>query len=134
MRAKILILGLIFPLMVGSVLSGEKVNYNWQEFFPDPVEQMYIIMEDGKIFKLTTLEQRRISLNAWELKKCLKHTQYKIEDIETIIHNHRFKRKFSSGDWKFYGDLKRYGFNGLFLHYCHMTNGVYNIEGEEKSK
>ncbi|GAI07418.1 unnamed protein product [marine sediment metagenome] len=90
-------------------------------------------MKDGKVFKHTTLEQKRISINAWMLKQALKQTQYKIKDIAIIIHNHRSKRKFSRGDWIFYRNLKRYGFIGRFLHYCHMTKEVYDIEkGGEK--
>ncbi len=136
MRAKILTLGLIYFLMLGSVLSAEKKDIinSWQELFPDLIERIYIIMKDGKIFKHTTLEERRISSNAWMLKDALKQTPYKIKDITIIIHNHRFKRKFSTGDWTFYRDLKRRGFNGRFLLYCHRTNKIYDIEDKAKSR
>jgi len=127
---KIFILGL--TLIISSVLSAGKKNISCEELFPDPVERMYVVMTDGKPFKHTTYEERRISSNAWMLKDALKQTSYKIKDIVIIIHNHRAKRKFSNGDWTFYRDLKRYGFSGLFLHYCHMTEKIYDIEKESK--
>jgi len=136
MKRKIFTVGLIYSLIISFALSAEKKNisYSYEELFPDLVERMYIIMKDGKIFKHSTLEQTRISLNAWMLKKALKQMQYKVEDILIIIHNHRFKRKFSTGDWTFYSSLKRYGFSGRFLHYCHQTKEVYDIEKKSKGK
>jgi len=129
MRIKILTLGLIFLLSLGSVLSagGKQINF-WQKFFTEPVETIYFIMRDGTLFKKSNQEERLIRLSAGILKEDLKKKSYKIKDIAIIIHNHRFERKFSDADWKFYRDLKKRGFNGLFLLYCHGTNKIYTLE------
>ena len=101
---------------------------SWQDYFPDPVERIYIIMKDRVLFKYTNYEERLIYLGVGVLEDFLKKKTYEIKDIAVIIHNHRFERQFSDGDWRFYKDLKRYGFEGLFLIYCHMTKKVYDIE------
>ena len=130
MRTKILTLGLICLLMLGSVLyAKEKYIKSWQDYFPDPVERIYIIMKDGVAFKQTNYEERLIHLSVGILEKTLEKMSYKIKDIAIIIHNHRFERQFSDGDWGFYRDLKRRDFEGLFLIYCHMTKKIYDIEG-----
>ena len=129
MRAKILIPSLIILLMFSSVLyAKEKYIKSWLDYFPDPVERIYIIMKDGVIFKQTNYEERLVRLNVGILEKTLKKISYKIKDVLIIIHNHRFERHFSDGDWRFYGDLKRRDFEGLFLIYCHMTKKIYDIE------
>lgn len=139
MKAKILILGLIYLLMVGSVLSTEKENLigeYWQKLFTEPVETIYFIMEDGVGFRHSNQDERIIYIDVEELKKSLKTLErtYEIKDISIVIHNHRIERKFSISDKRFYGNLKKYGFNGQFLIYCHRTKEVYNIKGKEKSK
>jgi len=128
MRAKILILGLGCLLMAGSVLSGEKARIkSWLDYFPDPVERIYIVMKDGKAFKHTNYEERLVYVGAGILEDFLKKKGYEIKDIAIIIHNHRFEQKFAPADWKFYNDLKRRSFNGYFLLYCHKTKEVYPI-------
>ncbi|MCK4816037.1 hypothetical protein KA005_09705, partial [bacterium] len=97
-----------------------------------PVERIYIIMKDGARLKDTNYEERLVRISAGLFENALKKKGYKIKDIATIIHNHRFKREFSPADWRFYRDLKRRGFNGRFLIYCHRTNKVYNIEDKAK--
>jgi len=133
MRAKIFAMSLIFLLIFSSILyTKEKYIKSWQDYFPDPIERIYIIMKDDVIFRQTNYEERLVWIGAGILENSLKKKAYKIKDISTIIHNHRFERKFSPADWKFYGDLKKRGFEGLFLIYCHMTNKVYNIEGKNR--
>jgi len=128
MKTKILILGLACLLMLGSAFSTEKKHTkSWLDYFPDPVERIYIIMKDGKAFKHTNYEERLVYVGAGILENILKKRGYKIKDIAIIIHNHRFEKKFSPADWKFYNDLKRRSFNGYFLLYCHKTKEVYPI-------
>jgi len=135
MKTKILTLGLICLLILGSILSAkEKRQTNfWQNFFTEPFETVYIIMKDGTAFKHTNQEERFIRLSAGILKETLKKKSYKIKDIAIIIHNHRIEQKFSPTDWKFYKDLKKRGFDGLFLIYCHRTNKTYILEEKKES-
>jgi hypothetical protein len=133
MKTKILILGLISLLMLGSILLAKKeANIkSWQDYFPDPVERIYIVMKNEKAFKHTSYDERLIYLGAGALEDFLKRETYEIKDIAIIIHNHRFEQKFSPADWKFYKDLKRRNFNGLFLIYCHKTKEIYDIKGNK---
>jgi hypothetical protein len=132
MRTKIMTLGLACLLILGSVLFGEKRESikSWLDYFPDPVERIYFVMKDETAFMFTNHEERLIYMGAGILEDFLKKKAYKIKDIVMIIHNHRFEQKFSDADWKFYRDLKKRGFNGLFLIYCHRTKEVYPISNQ----
>ena len=106
----------------------------WKELFPDPCETLYLFMKDNKIFKYSTRNTGGILINAEGIKEALESTKkYSMKDIAIVIHNHRFNRRFSPGDWQFYRDLKKRGFKGLFLMYCHWTKEVYDID-EKKGK
>ena len=134
MRTKILTLALICLLMSSFVLATEKKYIkSWLDYFPDPVERIYVIMKDEIAFKFTNYEERLIYLAAGILEDFLKKKAYKIKDIAIIIHNHRFERKFSDADWRFYRDLKKRKFDGLFLIYCHWANKSYCIEDKKKN-
>lgn len=68
------------------------------------------------------------NLDTGRLKKELKKKGYEIKDIAVIIHNHLTVCRFSDEDHKRYRRLKKYGFEGLFLVYCHTSDKVYDIE------
>jgi len=134
MRAKIVILGLIYLLMLGSVLPAEKRDdFNpWQKFFTEPFEIVYVIMKDGATFPCTSNHETMVDMSIGKLEEKLRKVKgknYNIKEIAVVIHNHRRKNYFTRGDYKQYKMLKKYGFNGLFLMYCHMTNKTYDIEG-----
>lgn len=136
MIKKIAFLMLVSLILFSPNLFAEKereVN-PWRELFTEPCEIVYFIMKDGQPFRVSDGGVRRIHVPIEELKKRLKEEKeaYEIKDIAIVIHNHRFKRKFSPADWKFYRDLKTRGFNGQFLMYCHITNKVYDIEDNKK--
>jgi len=137
-RIKILTFGLISLLMMSFVFSAEKKREvdPWQKLFTEPCEIIYFIMKDGTPFRCSSGETRRVHVPIEELKKRLKNEKeaYEIKDIAIVIHNHRTKRRFLEADWKFYRDLKRYGFSGQFLMYCHIANKTYDIEENKKSK
>ena len=130
MRAKIFVLGLILLLTpLSGTEKADVLNHDWQSLFTEPCETIYIIMKDNKIFKDSTQNVGGVLVNAEGIKEALGNTRkYSMEDIAIVIHNHRFRRKFSSSDWQFYRDLKKRGFNGHFLMYCHISKKVYNIE------
>jgi len=116
--------------MLGFVISAEEKDDDdsWRKFFPDHLERVYVFMKGRTAFRFTSNDETKIYLNAESIEEDLKKHGYKIEDIEVVIHNHFKKRKFSSRDVSQYRRLKKYGFNGCFLLYCHMTKKVYNIE------
>jgi len=107
---------------------------SWQELFTDPVEKVLVFVEDKNspgdkvIFRFQSFDERAVYLRVGEMEEDLKKHDYKIEDIEIIIHNHFVKCKFSESDKGQYRALKRRGFNGLFLLYCQRTKEVYDIE------
>jgi len=135
MRTKIIILGLIYLLMLGSVFAVEKkdvLNHNWQSLFTEPIETLYIIMKDKIGFKYTSHDEVMVHMNIGMLEKWLKKKNYEIKDIAIIIHNHLKNCRFSPDDWKQYRDFKSRGFTGQFLLYCQMTNKIYDIENKIK--
>ena len=133
-------IGLIFPLMLSSILSPEKkrqINISWQQFFPDHLERVYIIMKDGIIFPYTSHYAGKVYISIGWLEKALKkhkNKNYSIKDIAVVIHNHQKNKNFGQEDYEQYGMLKRYGFDGQFLMYCHRTKKVYDIEDKKKPK
>ncbi|MBA7497082.1 hypothetical protein ES702_07691 [subsurface metagenome] len=138
MKAKVLSLWLIFLVMMSFVFSAEKKKrvYSWQELFPDPIERVYIFMKNGVVIKYTSHYETKIHMSIGRLEETLKkikNKNYSIKEIRIIIHNHRRKNYFTSEDYRQYRMLKKYGFNGLFLLYCHRTKEVYDIEGKKKS-
>ena len=138
MRARIVILGLIYLLMLGSAFSIEKedsINNYWQELFTEPIETIYIFMKDDKGFKHSNQNEVRVYMDSGRLEEALKSFKgksYSIKDIAVIIHNHLKGCGFSDEDRKQYRSLKKYGFNGFFLVYCHTSNKTYDIEGENR--
>lgn len=137
MKTKILTLGLICSLMVGSIFPVEKKKKTnpWQELFTEPIEKVYIIMKDKKGFEYTSHDEIKVHMSIGRLEKTLKKVKnknYSIKDIAIIIHNHLKYCHFSDEDHKQYMRLKQYGFNGLFLLYCQRTNKTCCLEDKKK--
>ena len=135
---KSVFLAILPILLVGCVFSAEKKRQinPWQELFPDQVERIYIIMEDRTFFQRTDHYENKIYVDIGLLDEDLrkiKGKKYSIKSIAIIIHNHLKGCRFSPDDRKQYRRLKRYGFKGFFLLYCHSTNKVYDIEDKKKS-
>ena len=94
-------------------------------------------MKDGMIFNHNSQHDGKIYMKIGMLEKRLKKFKgknYSIKEIKVVIHNHRRKNYFTPADYRQYRMLKKYGFKGLFLIYCHRTNKTYDIEGKKKSK
>jgi len=136
MRARIVILGLIYLLMLGSVLpAGKFSDFNpWQSLFTEPIETLYIIMEDRIAFKFSNQDENQVFLTIGTLEKQLRTPErdYKMKSIAVIIHNHLKGCTFSPTDYKLYWRLKKYGFKGLFLLYSHTANKTYDIEDKNR--
>lgn len=136
MKAKILTLALIYLLLLGPALPAEKrdpINDYWQKLFTEPVETVYIIMKDYTIFPHSSYYEDVVYMEIGRLEKAIKKKGYKIEDIAVVIHNHLDDSRFSILDRKQYRRFKKYGFNGFFLLYSHITNKTYDIEDKRKS-
>ena len=137
MKTKIFILSLIYLLLLGSALPAErKDDFNrWQSLFTEPIETLYIIMEDWVAFKSSNQDENEVRMVLGKLEKQLRTPEriYKIRNIMVIIHNHLKDCTFSPRDRKLYWRLKKYGFRGRFLLYSHTTNKTYDIEGNKKS-
>jgi len=109
----------------------------WQKLFTEPCEIVYIIMKDGKIFKYENQDEIRVQMNIGKLEERLgkvKGKNYSIKKIKIVIHNHQRKNYFTRPDYRQYRMLKKYGFNGFFLMYCHRMNKTYDIEDKKKGK
>lgn len=131
MKMLSLVVIILLAVSCASIPREEKDQVkSWLDYFPDPVERIYVVLKDETVFKFTNYEERFIYLSAGILEDFLKKKGHEIKDIVIIIHNHRFEQKFSPADWRFYGDLKRRNFKGRFLLYCHWTKKVYDIENE----
>ena len=111
----------------------DSINDYWQRLFSEPVEKVCIIMKDYTIFPHTSHYEDVIYMEIGRLEKALKKKGYKIEDIIIVIHNHLTVCRFSDDDYKLYRRLKKYGFDGLFLVYCHTSKKTYDIE-KKKNK
>lgn len=135
MKTKIFILALIYSLLLGPALfAGEKDLNPWRRFFTEPFETVYVIMKDKRVFWRTGTNEIQVNMDTGRLEKELKKEGYEIEDIAIVIHNHLKTCRFSSSDHQRYRRLKKYGFNGRFLVYCHTSKKTYDIEGRKKSK
>jgi len=130
MKIKLLILLLIYSLMLSFALPAEKriqINISWKELFPDHLERVCVFMKDSTVFRFTSHYEKMVHLNSGSVEEDLKKHDYKIEDIEIIIHNHFIDHKFSENDEKQYRALKSKGFKGRFLLYCHRDNKIYSL-------
>ena len=135
MKAKTLTLGLICLLMLGCALSFEKkrhIDISWKELFPDCLERVCVFVKGAKVFRFTSHYENMVHLNVGSMEEELKRHGYKIEDIEVVIHSHFIRYEFSGRDEVQYRRLKKRGFNGLFLLYCHITKEIYDIEDKKK--
>lgn len=138
MRTKTLSLSLVSLLVMSLILSAEEKGRvcTWQDYFPDLLERVYFIMKDNMLFTHTDCFENTIHLRIESLEKEFKTSEkgYEIKDIKIVIHNHFIRCKFSPADKKYYRDLKKRGFKGQFLIYCHRTKEVYDIEEKGKPK
>lgn len=135
MKTKIFILALIYLLLLRSAFSAEEkaLGQSWPGLFTEPFEMVYVIMKDGATFPCTSRHETMVDMSIGRLKEELKKRDFSMKDIAVVIHNHRMKKTFGQEDWRQYHLLKRYGFNGRFLLYCHRTKEVYDIEDKKKS-
>jgi hypothetical protein len=100
---------------IGNIFDGV-----WTE----PFETAYILMYDGKIFKVTTQEFKRVGIDRWLLLDYFNKNGYTAMDMVLIVHNHFENPRFSSNDIQSYRMLRDGGFTGAFVLY-HVPSGKY---------
>jgi len=131
---KKIILALYLVLMVPLFAAADIKS--WAKLFTEPFEIVYVVMKDGATFPCTSKHEAMVDMSIGKLEEKLRKVKgknYSIKEIAVVIHNHRMKKNFGQEDWRQYYMLKKYGFNGKFLLYCHRTKEVYDIE-EKKEK
>ena len=128
-----IILGLYLAFLI-PLFAAADFN-SWKDLFTEPFEKVYVVMKDGATFPCTSKHEAMVDMSIGILEEKLrkiKGKNYSIKEIAVVIHNHRIKKSFGQEDWKQYHMLKRYGFNGRFLLYCHRTKQVYDIEKKKE--
>ena len=115
----------------------KKLDKYWGGQFKDLVESVHIVMKDGSTFKISSQEGRKVNLDVGMFDKYLrkiKGKEYSVKDIDTVIHNHLKRPKFSPSDKKQYRRFKDFGFTGKFLMYSHLREQAYEYKPKEKNK
>ena len=93
----------------------DKIIYAiFEDRFTETIEVMYFLMDDMKVYKLTSNEENRIRFNMWELKEDFKQSGHEISNIIVIIHNHERHAYFSNDDIIVYKTFRGEGFGGKF--------------------
>ena len=114
-----------------------EIDEFWGKEFKVLVETVYIVMKIGQTFPISSQEGRKINLDIGRLDEQLRKIEggnYSVKEIDTIIHNHLRRPRFSSSDEKQYRRLKDFGFTGKFLMYSHLRKEVYEYKQEKKVK
>jgi len=113
---------------------------SWGDYFTEPLETLYVQMEDNETWKYTSHDEKGINLSTEALQRWFKRinkergTDYNINNIKFILHNHLRDSKFSDRDYKQYRNLGGSGFKGRFLMYSNISKQVYDINKKEKDK
>ena len=111
-----------------AVKSEDKIMYAiFKNRFTEPIEVMYFLMNDMRLFRATSNDESKVSLRIWELKREFKQNGYEISDIVVIIHNHDKVAYFSPSDINVYKIFRGEGFEGKFYIYVYRTKGIYEL-------
>ena len=111
-----------------AVKSEDKIMYAlFKDRFTEPIEVMYFLMDDMRLFKLTSNYENTIVFRTWELKRDFKQEGYEIPNVIVIIHNHNQRVYFSDSDINSYRLFKGDGFAGKFYIYVWRTKSIYEL-------
>jgi len=113
--------------------SNDKLAYYaFKDMFTEPVEVMYFLMYDMKLYKITSNEEHRVSFNLRDLKKLFGNDGYDFTDVILIIHNHQMVRYFSFQDADVYRRFMEEGFTGNFYMYNELNRKLYILRWHDK--
>ena len=111
-----------------AVKSEDKIMYAlFKDSFTEPIEVMYLLMNDMQRYRLTSNYENVVFFRMWELENDLKRDGYKISDIIVIIHNHTTQTCFSKMGIISYGRFKSRGFEGKFYIYVYRNKTIYEL-------
>lgn len=111
-----------------AVKSEDKIIYAlFKDRFTEPIEVMYFLMNDMRLFKVTSNDENKISFVLPTLVEEFKQNGYDFSDVIVIIHNHMKRAYFSRDDIIIYGLFKGEGFDGRFYIYVYRTRNIYEL-------
>ncbi len=106
----------------------DKVIYAlFKNKFKEPIEIIYFMMDDARIFKVTSYLENRVSFSVRNLKSEFRTKGYEVSNIILIIHNHTKRAYFSTSDIIMYRLFKGMGFDGKFYLYVYRTRKIYEL-------
>jgi len=124
MKTKIMILGLVCLLILGSALPV--FGGFWDTVFRGlGYEKMFLRMDNGKMLEYTTYH--KATIDRTDFFTFLREKGYTIKQIKVCIHNHpaKYVAGFSDNDKKFYKQICEIGFKGKFQLY--HRGKIYNL-------
>jgi hypothetical protein len=111
-----------------SIKSEDKIMYGiFENRFTEPIEVMYFLMNDMRLFKVTSNHENKVSFVLPTLVKEFKQNGYDISDVIVIIHNHTKRAYFSNSDIVIYRLFRGMGFDGKFYIYVYRTKSIYEL-------
>ena len=99
----------------------------FKDRFNEPIEVMYFLMNDMKLFKTTSNDENKIAIVLWTIKGSFKQEGYEVSDVIVIIHNHVIYTHFSPDDIVVYNVFKGEGFEGKFYIYVRRNKTIYEL-------
>ena len=111
-----------------AVKSNDKILYAlFKNKFKEPIEVLYFLMNDMKLYRLTSNHENKVSFVLPELVREFRQNGYEVSDIIVIIHNHTSRAYFSNSDIVMYRLFRGMGFEGKFYIYVWRTKGIYEL-------
>ena len=111
-----------------AVKSEDKIMYAlFKDGFTEPIEVMYFLMDDMRLFRITSNEENRISFGMPELKAGFRQNGHEVSNVIVIIHSHTTQAYFSESDIIVYKLFKGDGFEGKFYIYVYRTKAIYEL-------
>lgn len=111
-----------------AVKSEDKIMYAiFKDKFTEPIEVMYFLMDDMRLFKITSNEENRISFEMPKLKADFRRSGHEVSNVIVIIHDHTTQAYFSKSDIIVYGLFRDEGFEGKFYIYVWRTKSIYEL-------
>lgn len=111
-----------------AVKSEDKIMYAiFKNRFTEPIEVMYFLMNDMRLFKITSNHEDKVSFVLSLLVREFKQDGHDVSDIIVIIHNHTKRAYFSKSDITMYKIFRGMGFEGKFCLYVWRTRAIYEL-------
>ena len=106
----------------------------FKDKFTEPIEVIYFLMNDMKLYKLTSNYENKVGFDLYNVQKMWKRDGYKVSDIMVVIHGHKTSRYFSPSDVRRWRSLQRAGFTGDFCIYLKRNKTIYIITEDKDDR